>query len=98
VKHVRQPGAGGSTCGVGGGAAAREVTLAVINRVPLEQPEVVTDPHLALGVTGMRERVAALGGTLSSERVGNNWVMQVSMPLGVSGHQRRPAGTRKARS
>lgn len=98
INNVIKHGIRGSNCRVLVGVADCEVTLAIINRVPVEQPEVVTDPHLALGVTGMRERVAALGGTLSSERVGNNWVMQVSMPLGVSSHQRRPAGTRKAKA
>ena len=34
-----------------------------------------------LGITGMRERAAALGGSLRAERLGNGWLVECRVPL-----------------
>jgi signal transduction histidine kinase len=61
--------------------SARVVELAVVS---VARSGEGSPTQSGLGLIGMRERVEALGGELQAGRMGNRWVVQVSLPHAVN--------------
>jgi signal transduction histidine kinase len=63
---------------------ACDVALAVRNDLapcPLDDPPVVRTANAGYGLTGMRERLRILSGTLEAGREGGQWVVTARLPL-----------------
>nr|NLI50901.1 hypothetical protein [Propionibacterium sp.] len=93
VNNIVKHGMPGTLCRLLVSVDDREVDLAFLNTVSHQPGAARPAGHPALGVAGMSERVAAVGGTLISRRTGNQWLTQVTLPLGVSGNDDSPATT-----
>lgn len=83
IKHAPQ----GSAATILVGVEAGEVQLAFVNaissRARLERPA----SGESLGLVGMRERLAAIDGSLVSRRSGSQWLTQVTVPLGLGAEE-----------
>lgn len=98
VNNIVKHGMPGAPCRLLVSVDDREVDLAFLNAVSHHPGAARPGAHPALGVTGMSERVAAVGGTLISRRTGNEWLTQVTLPLGVSVTDDPPATPREGES
>jgi signal transduction histidine kinase len=88
VKH-----APGAAVAVSLAIGENEARLRIVDDGPRDgAPEVPTMRGLSLGLAGMRERAALLGGSLTVGREGAGWLVECVVPLHSPAPQSGPAG------
>ena len=64
------------------------LTIVVSNPVPRQVPDSGSGHGEGFGLVGMRERAAAVGGTLTAVRAGGLFIVTATLPLAKEGEQR----------
>lgn len=62
-----------------------QISLAFINTIDQERHSIF--PASGLGLIGIRERIEAIGGSLTSQQVGERWLLNFSIPKRIGAQQ-----------
>lgn len=66
-------------------ADQEQISLAFINTIDAERHSIF--PTSGLGLIGIRERIEAIGGSITSQEVGERWLLNFSLPKRIGAQQ-----------
>ncbi len=83
VNNIIKHGVPGSACSILVEVGSQDVELGFLNPLPAQTGHDSPPDLEPLGLAGMRERVAAVGGVLVAQPSGGQWLTRVTMPFGL---------------